>query len=230
MGNLDKAITAEMKIDGEVFQILVDPDLSLMYRMGQKKDINNILAVEEVFKDAKKGERHKSSSLQKAFGTQDIFEITIRILKDGHIAITTDQKRKMVEQKRKQIAALIAREATDPRTGAPHPLIRIENAMENIRLDIDPLKDASEQVEKVLDALKLSLPIKLAKRKIAVKVGPEYAKRIYGMLKNQGIEKEEWTKDGSLVCTITIPAGLASEFYDKLNKATGASAQTKVIE
>ncbi|MFH1306241.1 MAG: ribosome assembly factor SBDS [Candidatus Micrarchaeota archaeon] len=230
MASLDKAIVAHIKVDGAEFQILVDPDLALMYKLGQKKELNNVLVVEEVFEDAKKGERHKSSALQKAFGTTDVFSIAEKIIKTGHIALTTDQKRRMVKEKRKQIAVLIAKEATDPRTGAPHPLARIENAMENIRLDVDPIKDASEQVEEVLDALKLTLPIKLAKRKIAVKVGPEYAQKIYGMLKNHGIEKEQWTNDGSLIAVVTVPAGLAGEFYDRLNKATGASAETKVIE
>jgi ribosome maturation protein Sdo1 len=63
-----------------------------------------------------------------------------------------------------------------------------------------------------------------------VRIGPEHAQRVYGMLKNQGIEKEEWTPDGSLVVVISMPAGLASEFYDKLNKATAGQAQTKLIE
>ena len=50
----------------------MDPDLAYMYRIGQKKELNNVLTVEEVFKNFKKGERHTSSSLQKAFGTTDV--------------------------------------------------------------------------------------------------------------------------------------------------------------
>jgi ribosome maturation protein SDO1 len=230
MASLDKAMVASMKIDGETFEIMVDPDAALMYKLGQKKEVNNVLAVEEVFKDAKRGERHKSSSLQKAFGTEDIYLIAEKILKAGNLALTTDQKRKMIKEKRTQIASIIAQEAIDPRTGAPHTLNRIEQTMEKVRLDIDPLVDAQMQVEAVLQAIKIELPIKLAKRKIAIKIGPEYAHKAYGLLKMQGMQKEEWASDGSLMAVVTVPAGLVGEFFERLNKATAATAQTKMIE
>ncbi|MEM3362497.1 MAG: ribosome assembly factor SBDS [Candidatus Anstonellaceae archaeon] len=230
MTSLDKAIVAKIKKGGESFEILVDPDLALLYRLGQKKDLNNILVVEEVYKDAKKGERHKSADIKKFFGTEDIFEITKLILTEGEISLTTEQKRKLIEQKRDQIISLIAQQAIDPRTGAPHTILRITQAVEQAKVNIDPLKDAAEQVPVVLDAIKLILPIKLMKRKIAIKISPEYAKKIYGFLKNYGIEKEEWTSSGDFICVISVPAGLAGEFYEKLNKLTAGSAQTKVLE
>jgi len=230
MTTLDKAVIAKIRRENLDFEILVDPDLALMYRQGQKKDLNNILVVEEIYKDAKKGERHKSNELKKAFGTEDIYQITQIILKEGEIGLTTEQKRKMIEQKQQQIISLIAQEAIDPRTGAPHTILRITQAVEQAKVKIDPLKSAAEQVPVVLDAIKLIIPIKMVKRKIAIKIGPEYAKKIYGTLKNYGIEKEEWTSNGDLICILNIPAGIVNEFYDKLNKLTAGSVQTKIIE
>ncbi len=230
MVSLDKAMVAHYKVDGEVFQILVDPDAGLAYRTGAKKELANVLAVDEIFKDAHRGERHKAAELQKAFHTQDVQAIADIILKKGELALTTDQKRKMLEEKRKQIAALIAREAIDPRTGAPHTLARITQAMDNVRLDIDPFKEPALQMDEVITALRPELPIKMARTRIAVRIGPEYAKRTYGLLKSNGIEKEEWTADGSLVVVLSLPAGLTGEFYDRLNKATAGQAQTKLIE
>jgi ribosome maturation protein SDO1 len=228
--SLDKAMVAHIKKDGEQFEIMVEPDLALLYKKGEKKDLNNILAVEEVFKDAKKGERHKSSALQKAFKTEDIFQISEIILKEGTLSLTTDQRRRMLEEKKKQIAALIAREAIDPRTGAPHTLLRIEQAMEKARLDIDPLKEAQQQVDGVLAVLKPILPIKMHIRKVAIKIPPQYAQQTYGMLKNHGIEKEQWASDGSLIAVVKIPAGLTSEFYDRLNKSTAGAAETRLLD
>lgn len=230
MVSLDKAMVAHYKHEGETYEIMVDPDAALAYRLGQKKDLANVLAVEEVFKDARRGERHKAAELQKAFHSQDIEVIADIILKKGELSLTTEQKRKMMEQKRSQIAALIAREATDPRTGAPHPLARIEQAMENVRLDIDPFKEAAAQMDGIISALRPQLPIKLARRRIAVRVGPAQAQRVYGLLKSQGIEKEEWTRDGGLVVVLSMPAGLVGDFYDRLNKATGGEAQTKQLD
>ena len=96
MASLDHSITAHMDINGERYELLVDPDLAYAYRIGQKKELNNVLTVEEVFKNFKKGERHTTSSLQKAFGTTDVWQIAERILKNGEIQLTTEQKRKML--------------------------------------------------------------------------------------------------------------------------------------
>lgn len=223
-------MVARMKIDGEPFEILVDPDLALAFRTGQKKELANVLAVEEVFKDARKGERHKSAALKKAFKTEDLFSICERILKEGELALTTEQKRKMMELKRKQLAALIAREATDPRTGAPHPLLRIEQAMQKVRLDIDPLRSAESQMDGVVSALRVELPIKFVKKRIAVRVGPEHSSRVYGLLKSQGIQKEEHGADGSLMVVVELPAGIVGEFFERLNKLTQGQAQTRYLE
>ncbi len=230
MVSLDKAIIAHMKIEGKLFEIYVDPDAGLAYRLGQKKELNNVLVVEEIFTDAKASERAKAAELQKAFHTQDVFVIAEKILKDGELALTTDQKHKMMEQKRKQIAQLIAREATDPRTGAPHPLARIEASMDKVRLDIDPMQDAAAQMDKVISALRLELPIKMEKKRIAIKVPAIHAHRAFGLLKSQHMEREEWGSDGSLMGVITIPAGMVGEFLDKLNKATSGDNQTKMLD
>ena len=85
MVSLDKAIIAHIKIQGRPYEIFVDPDGGLAYRTGQKKELNNVLVVEEIFVDAKASERAKSSDLQKSFGTQDVFAIAERILKEGEI-------------------------------------------------------------------------------------------------------------------------------------------------
>jgi ribosome maturation protein SDO1 len=230
MTTLDKAIIARLRKSGEDFEILVDPDLALLYKLGQKKDLNNILVVEEIYKDAKKVERHKAQTLKNIFSTEDVYKITEIILREGELSLTTEQRRKLIEQKKEQIIALIAQQAIDPRTGAPHTVLRISQAVEQAKVNIDPFKNAADQVPAILDAIKLILPIKMVKRKIAIKVGPEYGQKIYGFLKNYGIEKEEWTKNGELICVLSIPAGLSGEFYERLNKLTAGSAQTKVLE
>ena len=121
MTSLDKSVIAHLDMQGEHFELLVDADLAYMYKTGKKTDLANVLVVEEVFKDSKKGERHKSELLQKMFKTTDINEIAKQIIQRGELQLTTDQRRKMLEDKRKQIVAIIARECIDPRTGAPHP-------------------------------------------------------------------------------------------------------------
>lgn len=230
MASLENSIVAHMDIGKERFEVVVDPDLALAFRLGQKKELNNVLVIEEVFKNFRKGERHTSSALQKAFGTTDVFSIAERIIKNGELSLTTEQKRKMLEDKKKQVIAILMRECIDPRTGAPHTQLRLEQALEASKAHIDAFKDAASQIEDILKALRPILPIKVEKVKVAVKVPPPHSQKIYGMLKNYGIEKEEWASDGSLIVVIQMPAGIQGEFYEKLNKATAGNAETKLLK
>jgi ribosome maturation protein SDO1 len=230
MTTLDNSITAHMEISGERFEVMVDPDLALAYRLGQKKELANVLTVEEIFKNFRKGERHTTSALQKAFGTTDVFSIAERIIRNGELALTTEQKRKMLLEKRKQVIAILMRECIDPRTGAPHTQLRLEQALDASRAHIDAFKDANAQIEEVMKALRPIIPLKVERVRVAVKVPPDYAQRIYGMLKGYGIQKEEWVRDGSLIVVIEMPAGMQGEFYDRLNKATAGAAETKLMK
>ncbi len=230
MASLEKSITAHMDIKGERFEVIVDPDLAYQYRIGQKKELNNVLTVEEIFKNFRNGDRHNTSAIQKAFGTTDVYEIADRIIKKGNLQLTTDQKRKMLAEKKKQIIAILMRECIDPRTGAPHTQMRLEQALEKSRAPIDGFKEASEQIEAVAKAMRPLIPMKFEHVRVAVKVPPEYAQRIYGTLKGYGIQKEEWARDGSLIVVIEMPAGMQGEFYDRLNKATAGAAETKLMK
>lgn len=230
MANIENSITAHIDINGERYEIMVDPDLAQMYRTGQKKELNNVLTVEEVFKNFRNGERHTASALQKAFGTTDIFAIADRIIKKGDLQLTTEQKRKMLVEKRKQIIAFLARECIDPRTGGPHTMLRLEQALDESRAHVDAFKDVAEQIDGIVKEMRPLIPMKFERVKIAAKISPSFAQRIYGMLKGYGIQKEEWARDGSLIVVVEMPAGAQGEFYDRLNKATAGSAETKILK
>jgi ribosome maturation protein SDO1 len=229
MASLDRSVTAHIDVRGERFEIIVDPNLALDFKLGKKTDFNNILVVEEIFKDANKGERHKGESLKKAFGTEDIFEIAKKIVLDGEVPITTEQRRQMTEEKRKKIITIISRESIDPRTHAPHPPQRIERAMEEARVKIDPFKSATEQLDEIVSALRPIIPLKFEKARLAVRVPADIAQKSYGMLKEYHIQQEEWANDGSLIVVIEIPAGTQPEFFDRINHLTAGRAQIKDV-
>ncbi len=230
MSTLENSIVAHIEINGKRFEVLVDNERGYDYKIGKKADLNNVLVVEEIFLDSRKGERHKEEDLKKAFGTTDLYIIAERIIKNGEIQLTTEQKRKLTEEKKKGIMAIILREAIDPRTNAPHTPSRIEAAFEEARVKIDPFKPPEAQLEEVLKKLRPIIPMKFEHVKIAVKVPAEYAQRIYGTLKGYGIKKEEWTAGGELIVVLEMPAGMQGEFYDRINKLTAGMVQTKIVE
>ncbi|MFH2105938.1 MAG: ribosome assembly factor SBDS [Candidatus Micrarchaeota archaeon] len=229
MTTLDKAIIASYEKNGKRFEIYVDPDNTYAYVEKRKPDLRNILVAEEVYSDARKAEKAKASDVEKIFGNSDIMKILEFILKNGEVQLTTEQRKKKVEEKRKQIIETILREAIDPRTNAPHTLHRIETAMEQIKIAIDPWKDAQEQLPNIIKEMRPILPLKFEKIKIAIKVPAEFAHKCYGTIKNYGITQEQWANDGSFMAVIEIFGGLQGELYDKLNKLTNGSVQTKIV-
>ncbi len=229
MTTLDRAIIASYEKEGKRFELYVDPDAAYAFIEKRKPDVKNILVAEEIYADAKKGEKAKASDVQKVFGTTDVVAILEFVLRNGEVQLTTEQRRKKVQERRKQIIAILLREAIDPRTKAPHTQIRLEQAMEQANIHVDPFKDPREQLEDVVKALRPLLPMKFEKVKIAVKVPAPFAHKCYGTLKNYGIEREQWLNNGDLVVVVEIFGGLQGEFYDKLNKLTTGQVETKIL-
>jgi ribosome maturation protein SDO1 len=60
-------------------------------------------------------------------------------------------------------------------------------------------------------------------------IPPEYANRSFGTLKKYGLKSEDWLPDGSLHATLEFPAGMQTEFFDRINSATQGKALVKVI-
>ena len=230
MSGIENTIIARLEKGGEKFEILVDPKLGFDYKTGVRKDIANVLMAEEVFKDANKGERQTGAALKKAFGTENVLDVAKMIFKDGELQLTTDQRRKLLEEKKTRVIALIAKNAIDPRAKTPIPVIRIQNALDQARFSFDAFKSAEEQMLEAIESIREIIPISLEKIKIAIKIPAEHSGRAYGTLKEYGLQKEEWTKEGDLVCVCEIPAGMQGEFFDKLNKMTGGSVQTKQLK
>jgi len=227
----EKFTTARISKTGEKFEVLVKPDPALDYKMGKPLSVSQLLVIDEIYSDANKGTRASTEKLQKAFGTQDPLTIAEEIMKHGELQLTTEQRRQLVEEKRRQIVAFVARNCIDPRTGTPHPPIRIEQAMNQIKYSIDPFKSSDEQSKAVIEELRALLPIKMEHMRVAVKILAEYSAKGYGALKGYGtIGKEEWQADGALVAVVEMPAGLYGPFLERLGKITQGTIQTKILK
>ena len=227
---MTKFTTARMTYDGEHFEILIQPDNALSFKMGRKVEVSQILVADEIYSDASKGLRVSSDKLLKYFHTSDVLQVAETILKKGEIQITAELRRKLIDDKKKQIVSLIARNFVDPRTGLPHPPIRIEQALQEIRLSIEPFKDAEEQTKIAVDQLRTVLPLKSERLKLLIRILPQFAPQATGVLKNYGeIQKEEWGADGTLTALLEVPAGVHAPLVERLGSVTKGSAQVSII-
>ncbi len=226
----ERFTVARLTRENEHFEILVKPQKALDYRNGKIAGITEVLAAETIFSDANKGTKISEESMKKAFKTTDPLQIADEILKKGTLQLTTDQRRKMVDDKKRQVIDFISREAVDPKTNLPHPPMRIENAMEQIRYPIDPYKPVEEQAKDIVKLLRPILPLKVEQMKVAVKIPAQYSARAYGTIKTLGtIKHEEWRVDGSWYGELELPAGSYASLLNKLGDATKGSGEAKVI-
>jgi len=230
MVKLEDAVVARLSSHSTTFEILVDPELAMAVKSGQSDDVRGILAIDKVFKDAKKGDKAADEMVQKVFGTTDVLKVAEEIVRRGEIQVTTEQRRQMREQRLRQVVALISKRAINPQTGTPHPPARIESAMEKARVHVDEFKSAEEQLPDIIKALQPLVPLKFEIKRIAVKIPAAYTGKTQRVVKSFAtVKQEQWLNDGSWAAVVEVPAGIQAEFFDKLNELTRGEAQTKVL-
>lgn len=228
---LDQAVVARLESHGERFELLVDPDQASRYRHGEEVDLEDVVAALFVFENASRAERSSDEALKKAFHSTVFEEVAPQIIKKGEIQLTADQRRQMIADKRKQVVAFIARNAVNPQTGLPHPAKRIEMAMEEARVGIDPTRHLDVLVKETVKALRPILPIRFEELRLAVRIPPDNAARAYADIAAAAtIEQEEWQKDGSWICVVRIPAGIQDDFYAMVNRLSKGDADVKKLK
>jgi len=221
-------VEARLKVKGKEYQILVDADKALELKKGSDVSIDEVIAIDEIFYDYKKGLKASFSDLEDAFGTSDVKEVAKKIIVQGEIVLPSEYRKKDQENRVRQVIDFLVRNAVDSTTGKPIPETRIEEAIKQASVNIEN-KPVEVQINKILSKLKEIMPISIETKKLRVTVPSAHSGKVYGLL-NEYKEKEEWLGNGDLVCVINIPAGLEMEFYDKLNAVTHGSAIVEEIK
>ena len=231
MVTVEDAVVARWEKGGSRFEVLVDPVAVQALRDGQAVNLSDKLAIDQVFKDAKKGDKISAEHLEKTFHTRDLAEIARQIVLHGEVQVTTEQRHQLQTAKHRQIVATIARNAMNPQTGAPHPPARIEAAMLEAKVHVDPFRPADQQVNEILAKLRPLLPIRLDSVRVRLKVPAQYYPKVIGELKGLGrLSDETWLADGGWSAVLEIPAGVQTELYEKLNARTKGAAETALVK
>ncbi len=230
MVSLEDAVTARYETGGNRFEILIDPKSAQNYREGDEIDWEDAIAADGVWSDSAKGDRAPDILVNDAFGTTELIEIYKKILTEGTIQLTAQQRKEMVDQKKKQIIAHIVANAMNPQTGGPHPPQRIENAIEEARFSVDPMETIEQQVEKLIKSIKPLIPISFEKIRVAVKIRAIHVGKCYGQISSlANIQSEEYQKDGSWIGMLEMSAASFVKLEDVLGSLTKGTAETKML-
>ena len=218
MVSLDNAVLARLEKGGKRYEALVDPDLVEEWRDGSSSiDLDEFMAMDEIFHDARAGERPTEDALMNAFQTLDVTTILNVILEKGSIQLTTAQRKARVENIRQQIIHHIHSQAIDPRTKSSHPRTRIELALEESKYSVDPFKRLEQQVSDAIAILKPLIPLSFESLRIAFRI-PGKAYGSVSQLLRSYQQKEGWLENGDWACVVEIPAGMKGDIIGQVLK------------
>ena len=230
MPKRDKEVIARYVSRDKKFEVLVYANKAWQFREGKIQDLREVLVGDIIYHDVRSGLKASSEDLRRVFGTDDVYEVAKEILLKGELQLTAEQRRELIEAKRRQIIEFLSRNTIDPRTGLPHPPMRIELALKQARVPIDPFKPVEVQVQNVIKELQRILPMKIARAIVGVRIPPRYVGRAYGILSKMGrILRTAYQSDGTLVMELEIPAGLQESLIEKVNSLTRGEGEVKII-
>jgi ribosome maturation protein SDO1 len=222
-------VFAKYRHGNKDFEIIVDLDKAMDFKQGKNVDIKEVLMIDAIYADVKKGLHANSSDIQQVFKTNNVYEVAAQIIRRGTVQLTADYRKNLRDVKVKQIVDFLSKNCINPQTNLPHPPQRIENALEEAKVKIDEFKSAEEQLNDVLKEMQKVLPIKIETTRVAVKIPAIYTGRAYTLIKGY-TESEEWQPNGDLICVLELPAGFQIEFFNKLNSLTHGSAETRDLK
>ena len=227
----DKVTVVRYTYSGDKFELLVKPDPAFDYKIGKITEISKVLVSDEIYTDSNKGTRETNEKLEQIFKTIDSTKIAEIIMKKGELNLTTEQRKKMISEKRKQLVTFIAKTYVDPRSHLPHPPLRIEQAMNDGRISIDPFKNVDEQVKDIVEKLRPIIPLKSENIILSISVPAQFVAQSYTVLKSTGtLKKEEWQTNGSLKAILEIPAAVRPNVIDRLGAVTKGTAFVEVLK
>ena len=218
MVSLDDAVLARLEKGGKRYEVLVDPDLVDQWKSDSSAiELDDFMAMDEIFHDARAGERPTEDALMNTFQTLDVETILNIILEKGSIQLTTAQRKARVEHMRQQIIHHIHSQAIDPKSKSPHPRTRIELALEESKYSVDPFKRLEDQVKDAIAKLKPLIPLSFESVRLAFRI-PGSAYGSVSQLLRTHQQKEGWLENGDWACVIEIPAGMKGDVIGQVLK------------
>lgn len=216
------------KIGKLSFEILTKPGAALKYREG-KLEFSEVLFIEEIFKNPTKGERYSSEELKDAFGTDSAQECMKIILDKGDLQLSALERKEKIEKKRAEIVNYIHKYYADPKTKTPHPVIRIENALVQLKVKVDPDIPSEKQAHEVLKKLPEILPLKKLETQATLTVQHRYTGVVNGIIQPWcKIIKENYTTEGS-VLEISFVPGDYDSLMNSLQRSTKGEFQFEIV-
>jgi len=220
-------VIARKKAAGKNYEISVDFEEAMKFKKGEG-DITTTLNSNNIYYDVNKGTIAGNEDLKNGFGTNDLYEVAKKIIKEGEVQKPQEFRDAEKEKKIRQVVNLIVKNAVDQH-GTPYTEERIRRALEEIRYPFDN-KPIEVQMREAVEKMKSLIPISIQIKKIRLIIPAQYTGQVYGAIQDFTKEKEDWKNNGDLEVVLSLPAGMQLDFYEKLNNITHGAVQSEEIK
>lgn len=202
-------------------EIAGKPGMVTKYREGQCS-LNDALADDHIYSNFSKGEVASDNDIR-SFGCspQDLLD---KIMKTGQYQLTAQEKREQQEKRKAEIINFIHENFVDSSTGRPHPVTRIENALAEIKFNIDPAQDAERTARSLIPKLQPIIRLQESTIEGTVVVPNSKLGQVIGICYNLGsVTGEEYGAEKAYI-GLTISPGKYDALVDQIGKMSNGEA------
>jgi len=179
--------------------------------------------VDAIFKNIQKGERANKDDLKAAFGSDDFIECYKIIIEKGDLQTTSDERKEKVDKKKNEIINYIHKYYTDPKNNTPHPITRIELALDEMKVKVDPEIPTLRQVQDIVKRLPEIMPIKKIEQVGTLFVPHKFLGQAQGVIHKYGsVNRENYTNEGCSMEISFVP-GDYDALMGELSKVTSGT-------
>lgn len=172
----------------KTYEVVTKPGAVRKYRDG-KLGWDNVLMVDAVFTNYKKGNVVREKELKAVFGTTDQLQAAKIIVDKGDAQVSASERKKDYNEHKKAVIGYIHRTYINEK-GLPHPLSRLEGIVEESKVRLDPSKHVVKQAEEIVTKMRGVLIFKKSVMEYTLFLERKYVKKCEPIVhKNCDVQK-----------------------------------------
>lgn len=187
------------------------------------------MITDKIYTDVKKGNLAKDSDLNKIFNTSNYDDQIKNMLDNGEYSLTTEERRKKVSERKKEIISYILKNYTDIKNNKLTSDI-IEEILKKIKYTVDPHINGSKQARDLIKKFSNTYPIKKISINGILNYPNYYQESLQKILPNYTHISSSKITDDKYVLEISISPGDFDEFINILQKNTNGDFEFNVCD
>ncbi|GJQ13593.1 hypothetical protein GpartN1_g5384.t1 [Galdieria partita] len=216
------------RVGKTTFELVTREGTVQKYRKGEIKSIDDVLISDTIFTSYAKKEKAGTNQLKAAFQTDSLQNCVETILQKGEVQVSSAERKEKWEKRKREVVNFIHKYYIDPTKKLPHPVSRIENALEECKVRIDADVPAEKQVPDIVSKLVNVIPLKKTTLEGQLVIPHSFIGSASSVLaKYVTVERESYSSQG---CTydIGIIPGEYDLFMSEINRVTKGNFEFNV--